>query len=45
MDWRRRSSSIVNLPGSVAGAVTSLVAILPLLGYTLDLVAGRTAYE
>jgi hypothetical protein len=35
----------VNLPGSVAGAVTSLAAILPLLGNARGLVAGRTAHE
>ncbi len=36
---------IVNLPGSPAGAGSSLASILPILPHALDLLAGNTSHE
>jgi molybdopterin biosynthesis enzyme MoaB len=35
---------ILNLPGSPAGAVESLEAVMDLLPHALELIAGRTAH-
>jgi molybdopterin adenylyltransferase len=38
------SALVINLPGSPAGARSSLLAVLPLLGHALDLLAGNTEH-
>ena len=40
----RGTSLILNLPGSPAGAVESLEAVIDLLPHALELIAGRTAH-
>jgi molybdenum cofactor synthesis domain-containing protein len=35
---------VINLPGSPAGAESSLRVVLPLLGHALDLLAGKTMH-
>ncbi len=40
----RKSKLVVNLPGSVSGALESLESILEVLPHAIDLVQGRTAH-
>jgi molybdopterin adenylyltransferase len=41
----RGTSLILNLPGSPAGAVESLEAVIDLLPHALELIAGKTEHE
>ncbi len=41
----RGTSLILNLPGSPAGAIESLEAVIDLLPHALELIAGKTAHE
>ncbi len=41
----RGTSLILNLPGSPAGAVESLEAVMDLLPHVLELLAGKTAHD